>query len=61
MTFFPYGLGSYLLGLTTVKYRDFLVGSSSVAFHILLWLYLGTTLRHIKTLEDEDDIGNVQA
>lgn len=61
MTFFPFGLGSYLLGLTAVKYTDFIIGSLSVAFHVVIWLYLGTTLRHIKTIEEDDTLNTVQA
>jgi uncharacterized membrane protein YdjX (TVP38/TMEM64 family) len=48
MTFFPYGICSYLLGLTTVAYKQFIMGTCAVIVHLCLWLYLGTTLRHFK-------------
>ena len=41
LTPFPFSLVSYLLGITTLRVRDFIAGSLIVSVHIALWLYIG--------------------
>lgn len=41
LTPFPYSVVSYLLGLTTLKVKDFVIGSLVVVVHIGIWLYIG--------------------
>lgn len=58
MTLFPFAIGSYLLGLTEVKFKHFIIGTSSVTMHVMIWLYLGTTLRHFKGFNDGSHVSN---
>ena len=44
ITMIPFGVLSYLLGLTSVRFTHYLVGTSAVMLHILIWLYVGSTL-----------------
>ena len=56
MTMFPFALCSYLFGLTEVKFRHFMLGTTSSSMHVLMYLYLGTTLRHFKGFGDKEDL-----
>ncbi len=51
MTMFPFSIMSYLLGVTSISFWNYLVGTSSVFVHVILWLYIGSTL----TIFVEDD------
>jgi uncharacterized membrane protein YdjX (TVP38/TMEM64 family) len=44
MTMFPFSIMSYLLGLTSVNFWHFLSGTSAVTLHVIIWLYIGSTL-----------------
>ena len=44
MTPLPFAICSYLLGVTSVKMKDYILGSLSVMFHIAIWLYIGQSL-----------------
>ena len=48
MTFLPYSMVSYMLGLTSVSLKKFFVGSLSATIHIVIWLYMGSTLKHFE-------------
>lgn len=50
ITMIPYGVLSYLLGLTTVGFRQYLTGSLAVIIHISIWLYVGSTLTCLDSL-----------
>ncbi len=41
LTPLPFSIVSYFLGLTKVKIRDFLIGSSITSTYIAIWLYIG--------------------
>jgi uncharacterized membrane protein YdjX (TVP38/TMEM64 family) len=51
MTMFPFSLMSYLLGVTSVSFKNYLLGTLSVCVHVSLWLYIGSTL----TMFEADD------
>jgi len=51
MTMFPFSMMSYLLGVTSVTFKNYLVGTLSVCLHVVLWLYIGSTL----SMFDEDN------
>jgi uncharacterized membrane protein YdjX (TVP38/TMEM64 family) len=40
----PFSVMSYLLGMTSVGFRDFYLGSHVVLFHVAFLLYLGTQI-----------------
>jgi uncharacterized membrane protein YdjX (TVP38/TMEM64 family) len=44
MTMFPFSIMSYLLGLTSVNFWHFLSGTSAVTLHVIIWLYIGSSL-----------------
>jgi uncharacterized membrane protein YdjX (TVP38/TMEM64 family) len=44
MTPFPFSVISYLLGITSIKLKDYILGSLSVILHVALWLYIGKTI-----------------
>lgn len=46
---------SYLLGLTSVKFKDYVVGSLVVTFHIAFFLYLGTQIPYLEFDDSGDD------
>jgi uncharacterized membrane protein YdjX (TVP38/TMEM64 family) len=50
MTMFPFSLMSYLLGVTSVSFKNYLLGTLSVCVHVFLWVYIGSTL----TMFDDD-------
>ena len=50
MTMFPFSLMSYLLGVTSVTFYNYFMGTLSVCLHVVLWLYIGSTL----TMFDDD-------
>ena len=50
ITMIPYGVLSYLLGLTHVGFRQYLTGSLAVMIHIIIWLYVGSTLTCLDSL-----------
>lgn len=52
MTPLPFSVSSYLLGVTSVTIKDFILGSLGEILHIILWLYIG------KTLEKFNDVKN---
>eukprot|EP00347_Sterkiella_histriomuscorum_P014443 403360844 len=52
LTVLPYSLTSYLLGLTHVKFSQFALGNFGEMYHIILWLYLGSTLTHLDIFDD---------
>jgi uncharacterized membrane protein YdjX (TVP38/TMEM64 family) len=37
----PFSITSYILGVSSVKLRDFTIGTLSVMVHIALWIYIG--------------------
>mmetsp|Transcript_44925 Transcript_44925/g.43495 ORF Transcript_44925/g.43495 Transcript_44925/m.43495 type:complete len:179 (-) Transcript_44925:211-747(-) len=37
----PFSLFSYLLGITAITLREFIIGTCSVTFHIVVWMYVG--------------------
>ncbi len=41
LTPLPFSIVSYFLGLTKVKIRDYLIGTSITCTYIALWLYIG--------------------
>jgi uncharacterized membrane protein YdjX (TVP38/TMEM64 family) len=51
MTMFPFSLMSYLLGVTSVSFKNYLLGTSAVCVHVSLWVYIGSTLT---MFEDQD-------
>jgi uncharacterized membrane protein YdjX (TVP38/TMEM64 family) len=50
MTMVPFSLMSYLLGVTSVSFKNYLLGTSAVCVHVSLWVYIGSTL----TMFDDD-------
>ena len=38
MTMFPFSLMSYLLGVTSVSFKNYLLGTSAVCVHVSLWV-----------------------
>ncbi len=46
VTMIPFSVMSYLLGLTSVKFRDYFLGTLAVTIHIAIWLYVGSTLTY---------------
>lgn len=53
----PFSVMSYLLGMTAVRFRDYLIGSFGVAFHVAMFIYAGSTLTY---LNDEDSSSQTQ-
>lgn len=51
----PFSVMSYLLGLTSVKFKDYVVGSLVVTFHIAFFLYLGTQIPYLEFDDSGDD------
>jgi uncharacterized membrane protein YdjX (TVP38/TMEM64 family) len=41
MTPLPFAVSSYLLGVTSVRLRDYIKGTIAVSLHVALWLYIG--------------------
>ncbi|CDW89592.1 UNKNOWN [Stylonychia lemnae] len=54
LTPFPFSVVSYLLGLTNLRVRDFVMGSLIVSIHIALWLYIGQSIDHFKQIRDQN-------
>jgi uncharacterized membrane protein YdjX (TVP38/TMEM64 family) len=50
LTPLPFSLVSYFLGLTKVRVRDFLLGSSVISLYIALWLYIGKSLERFSDI-----------
>ena len=50
LTPFPFALVSYLLGVTSVKLAEFILGSGIMAVHVAIWLYIGQTLNHFQEI-----------
>ena len=46
---------SYFLGITKVKIRDYLKGTSVVSLYIALWLYIGKSLNKVKEIKSKAD------
>ena len=43
----PFSVMSYLLGMTAVRFRDYLIGSFGVAFHVAMFIYAGSSLTYL--------------
>lgn len=54
LTFIPYCLSSYILGLTHVKFSHFMLGNCGEMYHIILWLYLGSTLTNLDIFDTDE-------
>ena len=44
MTPLSFSFASYLLGVTSIKLKDYFLGSIAIVFHVALWLYIGKSL-----------------
>ena len=55
LTPFPFALVSYLLGVTSVKLAEFILGSGIMAVHVAIWLYIGQTLNHFQEIQAKKD------
>lgn len=40
----PFSVMSYILGMTSVKFKDFFIGSHVVTLHVAFLLYMGTQI-----------------
>jgi uncharacterized membrane protein YdjX (TVP38/TMEM64 family) len=49
----PYSIVSYFLGVTKVKLRDYLLGTSVESVHIALWLYIGKSLERFSDINSK--------
>ena len=47
-TMLPFSVMSYLLGMTAVKFKDYVIGSLAVSLHIAFFLYLGSTFTYLE-------------
>ena len=47
-TMLPFSVMSYLLGMTAVRFRDYLIGSLGVAFHVAMFIYAGSSLTYLE-------------
>ena len=47
ITFFHFGICSYVLGVTKISTMDFMVGTSSYLVNIMMDTYVGAQLYHI--------------
>mmetsp|Transcript_47510 Transcript_47510/g.34785 ORF Transcript_47510/g.34785 Transcript_47510/m.34785 type:complete len:247 (-) Transcript_47510:33-773(-) len=47
----PFSFLSYLLGVTKATFQDFLIGTCSVAFHVVVWLYVGQSIQNFEELQ----------
>ena len=50
----PFSVMSYLLGMTSVRFRDFYLGSHVVMMHVAFLLYLGTQINSLDFDPDSD-------
>ena len=46
-TMIPFSVMSYLLGLTSVRFKHFFIGSCAIMIHVMIWLYLGSTFTYL--------------
>ena len=53
LTPLPYSIVSYLLGVTKVSIKDFLIGTSIESVHIALWLYIGKSLERFSDINSK--------
>lgn len=53
LTPFPYALVSYMLGITSLKVKDFLKGSAIIIVHIAVWLWIGKSLTNFTSLTND--------
>jgi uncharacterized membrane protein YdjX (TVP38/TMEM64 family) len=49
----PFSIVSYFLGVTKVKLRDYLIGTSIEGVHIALWLYVGKSLERFSDINSK--------
>ncbi len=54
MTMFPFSIMSYLLGLTSVSFWHYFSGTCAVSLHVIIWLYIGSTLTQFDSTEGAD-------
>lgn len=54
LTPFPFGVVSYLLGITSVKLKDYFIGTLSVILHVIVWIYIGQTIEKFSEIEEID-------
>lgn len=43
----PYSIVSYLIGLTSIKFKDFFLGSFAVICHVFLQIYIGHSINRV--------------
>lgn len=41
MTPIPFAVASYLLGVTSVKLKDYFLGTLAMVIHVAMWIYIG--------------------
>lgn len=51
----PFSLGSYLLGLTSLKLRHFLLGSCASTINVIIYLYIGYTFKNLAEMYEKNE------
>ena len=62
MTPLPYAVSSYLLGLTSIRIKDYIIGTFGVIVHVALWVYVGQSfdrLAEIKEKRANNEVSNL--
>ena len=47
LTFFPFGLCSYILGVTSISPLKYMIGTSTYAVNAIMQVFIGSQLYHI--------------
>lgn len=50
----PYSMCSYLLGLTSISLRDYVIGCVSMIIHILMWVFIGTSIKNFSDIKNKE-------
>lgn len=53
LTPLPFSIVSYFLGVTKVKLRDYLLGTSIESLHLAIWLYIGKSLERFSDINSK--------
>ena len=58
LTFFPYGLCSYVLGVTDISPSDFMLGTATYLINCLMQVFIGAELYHMQEVNGSKEAGS---
>jgi uncharacterized membrane protein YdjX (TVP38/TMEM64 family) len=54
LTFAPFGVTSYVFGVTSISLRDYMLGNMTYIFNCCTQCFIGCSLHHASNLSDAD-------